>query len=272
MKIKPFLRWAGGKQNLVNELLKNSPKDANINTYFEPFVGAGTLFFANGFSKALISDINPQLINAYSHIKTDYNKVYELILEYNKNFNNNSEFYYKLRDKYNKERNNFDHIQAARFIFLIHTNYNGMYRVNKAGEYNVPIGKLKPCIPSFSDFNRISEKMKNTKIECFDYKEVIKFVGKNDFVYFDPPYPPLDWSNPQNQFTIQNFRKEDHEETALFADELDRMGCYVMISYPDIQFIKVLYSKWNIVTLDNFRSISCKKQRGKISELLIKNY
>lgn len=272
MIIKPFFRWAGGKQCLVNELLKNTPSESLINNYFEPFVGAGTLFFANGYTKALISDINPQLINAYLHVKSDYSKVFNLIQEYIVKFKKDTNFYYQLRYLFNRDINNFDSLQAARFIFLIHTNYNGMYRVNKKGEYNVPVGKLNPCIPNLSNFVSINKKLKKTVIKCFDFKEILKLVFKNDFVYLDPPYPPLDWTNPQNQFTIHTFTKEDHEKTALFADELKRIGCYVMISYPNIHYIKELYSNWNIVELDIYRSISCKKERKKISELLIKNY
>jgi len=272
MRLKPFLRWAGGKQSLVNDLLDNTPPDHLINKYFEPFLGAGSLFFANGFSNAFISDINPQLVNTYKKVKSNYEELDLLLKEFYSRFNLNNAFYYQMRDQFNVYRNEESIEQAARFIFLIHTNYNGMYRVNRKGEYNVPLGKLSPSLPDRPHMKELSRKLKKVDIDCVDYRSIENLVSHNDFVYLDPPYPPLDWNNPQNQFTVNTFSKQDHEDTADFANSLSQKGCFVLISYPDVQFVRELYKNWNIVKLDAFRSISCKKERKKISELLIRNY
>jgi len=273
MKIKPFLRWAGGKQNIVDEMLINVPEATVINTYIEPFIGAGSLYFSSEFSNAIISDINPQLVNSYNSIKLDYLKVHNLLQKYGQEFKKNPDFYYKLRHSFNLNKNTFNYIQAARFIFLIHSNYNGMYRVNKSGNYNVPVGKLNPSLPSLLQLEAVYKKMSNTTIQCSDYKLVMKSVGSGDFVYLDPPYPPFDWANPQNQYTINGFKKEDHEMLAEVANKLrNRSDCFLLISYPDTSFVRDLYKGWDIVTLDTVRSISGRKERKKVSEVLIKNY
>lgn len=272
MKIKPFLRWAGGKQNLVDSILANAPNDELINKYYEPFLGAGSLFFANGFSNAVISDVNPQLINSFSAIKNDYLKVHNLIQSYYRKFKKNPSYYYQIRELYNKNKTKNNYVQAARFIFLIHSNFNGMYRVNKNGDYNVPIGKLNPSLPTLEQLEIAHNKMKKTEIRCTDYRRILNEVNENDFVYLDPPYPPLEWPNIENQYTVDRFKKEDHESIAAFAEELRLINCFVMISYPDMPFIRELYQGWNIVELNIVRSISGQKQRKKVTELLIKNY
>lgn len=273
MKIRPFLRWAGGKQKIIDSLLENAPPHNSINDYFEPFLGAGSLFFSNGFSTGVISDVNSELINAYNQIKNNYVSIDKNLRVFNKKFKNNKDFYYEIRSDFNKHTNQSTIIQASRFIFLIHTNYNGMYRLNRKGEYNVPVGKLNPCIPNFEHLKSISNKLKNVSIRCSGYEEILDEVKPKDFIYLDPPYPPYDWSSQQNQYTLDKFTKDHHEEVFNFSNKLSLKGCYVMISYPDIDFIRDKYgSKWNIKELDIFRSISCKKERKNISELIIKNY
>lgn len=270
--MKTFLRWAGGKQKIVNQILANIPTESQIKKYFEPFLGAGSLFFANGFSKAYLSDINPQLINTYKQIKTNHIRIIQLLETYKLKFRQDPKYYYQLRDLYNQDKVENNHIQAARFIFLIHTNYNGMYRLNEKNEYNVPLGKLEPNLPDLNKLSIISDKLKETKIECQDYWNILDKVKSGDFVYLDPPYPPIDWEITQRQYTVKKFGKSDHEKLSTFANELRNTSCYVLISYPDMNFIRRLYKNWHIVKLDAFRSISCKKERKQITELLIKNY
>ncbi len=272
MKLKPFIRWAGGKQSLLADIVKNIPSDVVVNNYYEPFVGAGSLFLGSDYKRCVISDVNAQLINAYSQIKKDYIRVFNLLLSYYKSFDGNPEYYYKVRRIFNKDKKNLNYIQASRFIFLIHTNYNGMYRLNRKGEYNVPIGKLSPSIPTIDYYKELSNKLVSTNIICADYKDALTTTMENDFIYLDPPYPPLDWEAIPNQYTVCQFSKEDHEEVATVANDLREKGCKILISYPDIPFIRELYSNWNINNINAFRSISCKKERKKISEILIKNY
>lgn len=272
MSIKPFIRWAGGKQKLVNELKLNIPNIENINSYYEPFLGAGSLFFANEFPNSKISDINPQLINCYNQIKANYSKIYSLLNNHEVEFISNNQYYYRLRSLYNLSINDFSLEQAARFIFLIHTNYNGMYRINKKGFYNVPLGKLTPSLPKLNHLKLISEKLQHVTISSLNYNHVLNNVEQNDFVYLDPPYPPYNWSKHQRQYTVDHFSLENHIELSELANELRRLNCFVLISYPDIEFVREVYSDWDIKKLDTFRSISCKKERKRISELIIKNY
>ncbi len=272
MKIKPFLRWAGGKQNLVDQLLENTPEEKLIQRYYEPFLGAGSLYFANGFNNAIISDINPQLINSYYHIKDNFQDVHSYLDKWQEYFLSNKSFYYEVRKSFNTDKEKLTAIQAARFIFLIHTNYNGMYRVNKQGGYNVPIGRLKPNLPSLLQLKEISSKLQEAVIRCSYYDTILTEVECNDLVYLDPPYPPFEWTNPQNQYTVKSFSQQDHEKLAEFAQQLVNKGAFVLISYPDIEFVRKIYKDWNIQGLDAFRSINCKKERFKISELIIKNY
>lgn len=273
MKVKPFLRWAGGKQNHVDLLLKNAPEHNNNNSkYFEPFLGAGSLFFSNGFKNAYISDINPQLINSYKQIKIDYESVFRLLIKHNESFQHQKDYYYEVRSLFNGDKNEMNLIQASRFIFLIHSNYNGMYRVNKNGGYNVPVGKLKPALPSLDHLKAISNKLKSVTINCGNYNVILNLVKSGDFIYLDPPYPPYNWDKTNNQYTINHFSKKNHQDLSDFANKLVEKGCNVLLSYPDIPFVQETYDNWNIAELNSFRSISCKKERIKIPELIIKSY
>ncbi|TQI71437.1 DNA adenine methylase [Gramella sp. Hel_I_59] len=268
---KPFLRWAGGKQKLITEIINNLPSNT-ITNYFEPFLGAGSLFFQSSFPSSTISDVNFPLINSYNSIKSNFEKISELLKFHAKRFERNHEYYYKIREDYNKNIRRSGYEQAGRFIFLIHTNYNGMYRINKRGSYNVPLGKTKPSLPAYDHLSAISLKLQDTTILARDYKSVVTDIKRNDFVYMDPPYPPYDWSNHQRQYTKDHFTKNDHLELAEYASNLANNDSYVLISYPDIEFIRKQYKHWNIIQLDTVRSISGKKIRKKIPEIIIKNY
>jgi DNA adenine methylase len=270
--VKPFLRWAGGKQNIISELLKHLPKHNLINKYYEPFLGAGSLFFANVFENAFISDINSQLINSYLALRDNHIEVHKLICFFEASFHHEESFYYSIRNQFNKNIFKYNTPQAARFIFLLHTNYNGIYRLNKTGIYNVPIGKRVPVLPTLSHLKLISDKLKGVSIQTLNYEKILTLVVKNDFIYLDPPYPPVDWNNHLRQFTVNKFSKSDHERLSIFAKELTNIGCYVMISNSDNLMIRELYKNWEIIELKSKRSISCKKERRNISELIIKNY
>lgn len=273
-KIRPFLRWAGGKQNLVQYLLKYAPEDESVGKYHEPFLGAGSLFFANGFDNASISDINPHLINTYKKIRSDYKRVHKHMRLYETKFLENKEFYYRVRDMFNRDLSSLNYLQAARFIFLLHSNYNGMYRINKSGIYNVPVGKLKPCLPTLEELKIISKKLKGKEITNGSYEKILAKTRKNHFVYIDPPYPPLDWDTQAQQFTVDKFSEADQKNLASFAKKLDKKGCYVLISNSDVPLIRELYKskKWKKKKLKTTRWVSCKSERKQVAELLIKNY
>jgi DNA adenine methylase len=268
--LRPFIRWAGGKQNLVHHLLEQSPPEGSFNKYWEPFLGAGSLFFANGFKKAELSDVNKHLINAYNQIKINPEPIYKRLLAHKRKVS--TDYYYEVREKYNNHLNDATIEQAARFIFLVHTCYNGMYRVNGNGEYNVPFGKSEPSLPSFEHLKKVSKKLKNIPLKVHPYDSIYDKVKRNDFIYLDPPYPKLNQTEQFQQFTIDKFSEDHQRGLAKFAEHLNVKGCKVMISNSKVPLIAELYANWNIVEVPVVRYVSCKKERKKINELIIKNY
>ena len=268
--LKPFIRWAGGKQILIKYLLANLPPDGDFNRYYEPFLGAGSLFFANGFHNASLSDVNKNLINTFRQVKLNPELIFRLIQNHKNKYT--KEYYYKIREVYNNHLDENTPEQVARFIFLLHTCYNGIYRVNLKGQYNVPIGKLNPNLPTLAHLKNTSKKLQGIKLAVKSYKEIISQVKAKDLVYLDPPYPSLPGNQQWRQFTKDKFSESDQYELAEFAEELNRKKCYVMISNSQVPLIEKLYSQWTIEKIPVTRSVSCKKERLKIHELIIKNY
>lgn len=277
----PFIKWAGGKSRLITQIKYFLPK--NFNNYFEPFVGSGALFFylintgkLDRNSSKQISDINVELINAYRAIKYSLipliNQLYQNEKEY---FKDSQKFYYKLRN----ENFKFNSIKkAARFITLNKTCYNGLYRVNKKGLFNVPLGRYnnpKICdIQNLTKLNKILNST-NTNIECHDYQNIITNVKEDDFVYLDPPYHPLNETSNFTNYTNFGFDINQQKRLANFFKELDKRKCKIILSNSDTLFIRDLYSsfKENIVSLKTLRSInSNSKKRKNNNELIIKNF
>lgn len=267
--IKPFIRWAGGKQNLVKTLALHLPKK-KFTRYFEPFLGAGSLFLHSQFGEAILSDINPHLINAYTQIKNSPKEVISR-LTYHKN-RVSSNYYYTVRDSFNERKDLFTVDQAALFIFLVHTSFNGIYRVNQKGLYNVPFGKLKHSIPSKEHIYAISARLKNARLLNAMYEDVIPEINKGDFVYFDPPYPPLTVTSFFQHYSIDKFPDSQQQALARDCDKINQLGAYVMVSNADTPEIRQYYKGWNIHEVDTFRYVNCKSDRKKVNELIITNY
>lgn len=267
--IKPFIRWAGGKQNLVQKL---SAKiiTKNVDNYYEPFLGAGSLFFFNDFKNGVLSDINPHLINAYVSIKDSAELVSDRLMFHKTKLDR--EYYYKIREEFNRDKDKFTIDQAANFIFLVHTSFNGIYRVNKKGEYNVPFGKIKPAIPNLSHLTQIQNKLKSIEIKNLMYEDVLDKIKQNDFVYFDPPYPPLSKTSFFQHYSVNKFPESQQVELADYAKELDKKGVHIMISNAETPEIAELYKSWNIEKVSTYRYVNCKSQRNSINELIITNY
>lgn len=268
-RVKPFIRWAGGKQNLVRELTNFLP-NFSFSNYYEPFIGAGSLFFYNNFKNPTISDINPHLINTYISIKKNPEEIFERIEYYKERIS--KEYYYKLRILFNKNRNEFTFEQASIFILLVQTSFNGIFRVNKKGEYNVPFGKNNPSIPSLLHLKKIQAKLIDCNIINAMYDDILSNVNQNDFVYLDPPYPPLNNTSFFQHYTIDKFPFAKQEELAGYADSLSSKGSYIMISNADTNEIRKLYKNWNLNEINTFRYINCKSKRKYVNELIITNY
>ncbi|MGQ4834414.1 MAG: DNA adenine methylase, partial [Candidatus Asgardarchaeia archaeon] len=253
---KPFVKWAGGKGQLLNIISENIP--TSFEDYYEPFVGGGAVFFylySNGLiRKAYLSDLNEDLINAYNVIKY---RVYELIEELkNRDFYaNKKEQYYKIREWEPKDPIK----KAARFIYLNKTAYNGLYRVNSKGKFNVPFGRYKnPKILDEVNLLAVHEALQVAEIFVADFQDAVKTAKKGDFIYFDPPYQPVSSTARFTQYTKGAFKKEDQIRLARVFKELDSRGCFILLSNSNNYFIKTLYNNYRIITVHAKRAINSK--------------
>lgn len=266
----PIVKWVGGKRQLMFELLKNMPK--RYSRYFEPFIGGGALFFELQPHNAYISDKNNELINLYTVVRDN---VYELIDDLNKH-KVSKEYFIKIRnlDRTNKYDNLSDIEKASRFIFLNRTCFNGMYRVNSQGQFNVPFGNYKnPRIVDADNLINCSKLLKNTEICCADFSEILNKVQKGDFVYFDPPYVPLNETSSFTSYTKDGFDIDMQFKLRDVCDELDSMGVMFMLSNSDTKLVNELYSNYEIKKVFASRAINANASgRGKITEVLVRNY
>jgi DNA adenine methylase len=280
---KPFVKWAGGKGQLVPQLYALAP--AKFDRYIEPFLGGGALFFhlisnKNKTFTVYISDINPELINVYAAVKDDVEKLIKLLTQHQIQYNQApKEYYYKLRSDYNL-RSCSDRIgRAAEFITLNRTCFNGLYRVNRKGEFNVPWGKYKnPTICDSNNLRNVSHVFRNPEvtIKAADYKEILLENAKeNDFIYLDPPYNPVSLTANFTNYTDNGFSNKDQKELAEIFRQLDEMKCKVMLTNSNTDFIRELYSDFarNTVEVGSRRAINCKaaKREGH-TDLIIRNY
>ena len=264
--VTPFLKWAGGKTELLPELIRRLPR--SFNTYWEPFLGGGALFFSVNPASAVLSDLNEELVNCYEVVKTDLEG---LLIELSKHRNSRSHFI-EIR-KVQPWR--LDPIsRAARLIFLNKTCFNGLYRVNQKGEFNVPYGKYTN--PNFCDERSLraaSKSLKDTEILYRDFRFLLYRAQPGDFVYFDPPYNPVSTTSSFTSYSESPFGEREQKALRAVFEALDDRGCHVMLSNSDTELIRKLYRHFNVQEVLASRAINCQGQnRGKISELIIRNY
>lgn len=272
---RPFVKWAGGKGQLLKDLEAHFPE--NFHTYYEPFLGGGAVFFHLVEKRprftAVLSDINEELINTYRIVK---DKVEDLIVQLKSH-----KAKYKLApEKYYYEvraQEPWDEVgRAARLIFLNKTCYNGLYRVNKEGKFNVPFGEYKnPRICDRENLRVISQVLQwsNAKLLATDYREATKNAKKDDFIYFDPPYQPVSATANFTSYTHSGFSLEEQKRLGEWFRELDNRGCQVLLSNSDTQEVLDIYSGYHIQKVSALRAISCKgnKRKGH-TELIISNF
>tara|TARA_R110002096_G_scaffold28203_10_gene85650 strand:- start:3752 stop:4600 length:849 start_codon:yes stop_codon:yes gene_type:complete len=269
ISLKPFIRWAGGKQNLINEIFSNLDLNG-IDRFFEPFLGGGSFFLKSNFQYSFLSDLNPNLINCYQQIKDNPNAIYSGLLEFESPVKEST--YYDIRDKFNTHSGEQSIEQAVRFIFLNRTSFNGIYRVNKSGNYNVPFGKPNPAFSSLDHLKAISQKLDSATLSFDYYDSISKSTRAGDLLYLDPPYPRLSDTAYFNHYTLDKFDQNEQEKLAEFATNQSIKGCKVVISNADIKAIRTLYNNWEIIECSAYRFISCKKEKIKVKELIIKNF
>ena len=266
----PIVKWVGGKRQLMFELLKNMPK--SYNRYFEPFIGGGALFFELQPNNAYISDMNEELINLYTVVREN---VYELIADLSKH-EVSKEYFLEIRnlDRTDEYKNLSNVQRASRFIYLNRTCFNGLYRVNSQGQFNVPFGNYKnPRIIDENNLLNCSELLKNTEIKCADFSEILTKAKKGDFIYFDPPYVPLNETSSFTSYTKDGFDMDMQFKLREVCDELDSMGVMFMLSNSDTKFVNELYSNYEIKKVFASRAVNANAEgRGKITEVLVRNY
>lgn len=275
-KPKPFVKWVGGKRQLLKqfrELGLYPPEAFNpmTSTYYEPFVGGGAVFFDLLPKNAKLSDLNSELVITYNVIKSGVNELIESLQKhiYDK------EYYLKVRAEKVEDLSEIE--VASRFIFLNRTGFNGLYRVNKSGQFNVPFGQYcNPIICDEDNLRRVSDALRDTIITHQDYKNILKTARGGDFIYFDPPYYPISATSSFTSYTAEGFLEKEQAELRDTFVKLHEKGCFVMLSNSDTPFINKLYSGLNGITINKItagRAINSKGTgRGKITEVLITNY
>lgn len=266
---KPFVKWAGGKRQLVKLLIENAPK--SYNTFIEPFVGGGALLINMKPEKAIISDINKELINAYRVISKYLNNLLASLQKHR----NEEEYFYTVRLQDPSHMTNIE--RASRFIFLNKVCFNGLYRENSKGKFNVPFGRYKnPNIEDSDNLRAVASYLNNADVQifCQDFKVTSDMAKADDFVYFDPPYHPTTQTASFTKYVKSDFTAKNQEELANTFRQLAKRGCYVMLSNSNVPFVKELYKDFNIIEIEASRFINCKAdKRGKgLYEVLIKNY
>lgn len=269
---KPFIQWVGGKREMLSQYKKYIPKKFGV--YFEPFLGGGTMFFFLKPKSSVLGDISQELIKTYEAIRDNPLKIIKLLKELKNK--HSKELYMEIRDidrKINLLDLDTEEI-AARLIYLNQTCFNGVYRVNKNGQFNVPIGSsLNRLICDEVNIINCSNVLKKAIIKCEDFIEIVKTSKKGDFIYLDPPYFPISQYSDFTRYTKEKFYEKDQIRLKESIDKLTKKGSKIMLSNSDCPFIKNLYKGYKQIKVYSNRTLNSKKdRRGKITELLIMNY
>lgn len=265
----PFLRWIGGKQKLVKQLADRLPPDFDNHEYHEPFLGAASLFFNRVPQAAHLSDLNSHLIDCYCQVRDKPGLVARHLQRHARE--NSEEYYYEQRRAYN--RGKASPAQAARFIYLNKTCFNGIFRVNRQGAFNVPWGaKSAPALPDEDALQRASQALQRANLEVLDYHDAIGRVQPGGFAYVDPPYPAPINGDSFALYTADRFSLSDHCRLADSIADLDRRGGLFMMSNADVPVVRELYDGFRIDVLPAIRYVTCKNKKRAVQELVITNY
>lgn len=291
---KPFIKWAGGKTQLLTQfenILPHNLEEAEHFTYIEPFVGGGAMLFHmlqkyTNIGRVIINDINPNLITAYRVIRDTPERLITDLKMLQREFRQNSneearkEYFLRIRKSYNEDTHN-DVTNTAMFIFLNRTCFNGLYSVNSKGYFNVPFGKYtNPTICDEELLLEDSKILQNVEILCGDYTLIERYVDNNTFIYFDPPYRPLSTTSSFTSYSKENFDDTEQTRLAHFFARLSRYGCKMMLSNsdccaqnPNDTFFENLYGNFIIDKVHASRFVNAiPSKRGKLTEILVRNY
>jgi DNA adenine methylase len=267
---RPFLKWAGGKGQLLDQLRPLLPRTP-WRRYFEPFVGSAALFFALRPAEATLSDVNRELVDCYLAVQKHVEPLVRALQEHEYD----EELYYQVREQ---DPAGLELPQrAARTIYLNKTGYNGLYRVNKSGRFNVPFGRYTNpgfrSADSLENLRACSRALQSAKIAVRDFGQVVRHARKGDFVYFDPPYVPLSDTADFTSYAAGGFGPTEQQRLAEIVDELSAAGVLVMLSNSDTPAVRALYQRYRIDVVTASRSINSRANgRGKVREVVVRNY
>ncbi|MDM8000399.1 MAG: DNA adenine methylase [Dehalococcoidia bacterium] len=266
-KVVPFINWAGGKSQLIRQMLPYFPKISRYQRYVEPFLGGGAVFLSLGPHRAVLADYNEDLINCYRVVRDDVDTLISMLSKYIRD----REHYYEVREQDPKRLDTV--ARAARFIYLNKTCYNGVYRVNLKGKFNVPFGNRSAKIYDEDNLRQASHALKNVELLAQSYEITLQQAMPGDFIYLDPPYHGSTRTANFAKYTCIPFSEEDHIKLAKEFERLTELGCMVMLSNSDTPLIRKLYRHHHCETLMARRYVNCNGSRRKATaELLILNY
>ena len=268
----PFLKWVGGKGKLRHALGALLPPGVELMRHVEPFLGGGALFFARAPERALLCDINRDLIGTYEAVRDDVHAVIAQLKRLSRGHGEDG--YYQERERYNARAHKSRAERAAQFIYLNKTCFNGLYRVNRRGEFNVPMGRYaNPNIADSETLLAASAALRQADLRCTPFESLLSEVRPGDFVYMDPPYEPLSRTANFTNYAQDGFSQDKQTELRNVFRELDRRGAKLMLSNSDVPFIRDLYRGFEIERVYAPRAVSCDaKSRGPVSEVVVRNY
>lgn len=270
--MQPFIKWAGGKRQLLDDLHRLEP--SKYNTYYEPFVGGGAFFLSLDHPNIVINDSNDQLINCYINIRDEVETVIDVITELD-SLDCDLKRYLDIRTQYNNKitANIHDAESAAFLIWLNKHCYNGLYRTNRKGLFNVPYnGKVKCESADKNNLRNIHDYLQDVSINCLDYKEICKKAKSGDFLFFDPPYVPVGKYGDFKRYTKEQFYENDQRELANIVKELARKGCYVMLTNSNHPLVHELYGEFKIEIISTKRNINSKGNKRTGEDVIVTTY
>jgi DNA adenine methylase len=271
-KASPFVKWVGGKGRLRHALEALMPPGVELMRHVEPFLGGGALFFARGPERALLCDLNRDLVRTYELVRDDLGGVIRQLEKLSRG--HDSEHYYAVRERYNARKEQSPSERAAMFIYLNKTCFNGLHRVNRRGEFNVPMGRYtNPNILDRDTLSAASRALQSAELRHASFEELLSHARPGDFIYMDPPYEPVSRTANFTAYGQDGFSQADQTRLRDVYRELDRRGAKLMLSNSDVPFIRDLYRGFSIDTVQAPRAVSCDPNtRGPVSEVVVRNY
>ncbi|MFI5307420.1 MAG: DNA adenine methylase [Polyangiales bacterium] len=268
----PFLKWAGGKARLLAQLRPLLPPGVELMRHVEPFVGGGAMFFALRPERALLCDVNPRLLATYEAVRDQPQPVIERLEALAAEHDERA--YYRVRERYNRARKLSAPERAAMFIYLNKTCFNGLHRVNRRGEFNVPAGRYaRPSIFNRETVFSASAQLRLAELRCASFEHLLSSARPGDFIYFDPPYEPLSSSSSFTAYAQNGFDRTDQLKLRDVFAALDRRGCKLMLSNSNAPFIADLYRDFRLDHVSAARAINSNaERRGAVAELVVRNY